>query len=323
MGLKSKLISSNVVLLFHTVPSQKWFRATLETVGQMFHFVSLADLDSYFQRGRTLKGSCHVCFDDGDRAFMDVAFPVLKELGIPSSLYVSPRIVQEEGNYWFQEVDGLVEQGAAGHVRAATARVLGLEPDSIGKFGLSVLFKCMSLEKIREVLATVRSATSLEVTRRYNVTRAELLQIRDSGLVAIGAHTQDHPILALESDQESRAQIVDSVRDLSDLLSQPVWSFAYPNGDSKLDFGDREKRTLMECGVRLAFSTDTSFFHQHSDPLGIPRGGFDGTDRETRAWIVTKLVLTPFWNPVREFLKRASEPKQRSEIQLLLSRKLP
>jgi hypothetical protein len=79
----------------------------------------------------------------------------------------------------------------------------------------------------------------------------------------------------------------------------------------------------MECGVRLAFSTDNSVFHQHNDPLGIPRGGFDGTDRETRAWIATKLVLTPFWNPVREFLKRASEPKQRSEIQLLLSRKLP
>ena len=133
--------------------------------------------------------------------------------------------------------------------------------------------------------------------------------------MAIGAHTQTHPILSSEAAEDSRAQIVDSIRELSEFVGQQVVAFAYPNGMAGLDFSDREKRTLEQCGIRLSFTTRTGFFERTTDPLEIPRIGFAGSRHETRAWISGKLLLTPVWDRSRDLLTRTSPAIHRQRIQ--------
>ena len=306
--------SANAVLLFHVLPSSDWFRATLTAVGRRFRFVSLEDLDRHFYEDHPLVGSCHVSFDDGDRTFLDLGVPVLREMQIPSSLYVSPEIILGARNYWFQDLESLLSQGAEGSVRAEIARALGCSPTAIEQFSPFDLCKCLPIRKIEELLAEVQSQTGRRVIRRYNLEPSELLELRDSGLVAIGAHTQTHPILSSEAAEDSRAQIVDSIRELSEFVGQQVVAFAYPNGMAGLDFSDREKRTLEQCGIRLSFTTRTGFFERTTDPLEIPRIGFAGSRHETRAWIGGKLLLTPVWDRSRDLLTRTSHAKRRQEI---------
>jgi hypothetical protein len=123
----------------------------------------------------------------------------------------------------------------------------------------------------------------------------------------------------MESDADSRAQILESVQDLAALLGAPVWSFAYPNGRFRRDFGEREQRTLARHGVRLAFSTDSGFFHRHTNPLAIPRVGFSCTGRETTAWVRAKLLLTPLWDPLRESLRQGREAREAIERRKITS----
>jgi len=72
------------------------------------------------------------------------------------------------------------------------------------------------------------------------MSESELKEAYDSGLVAVGAPTQNHPILANETEQTSRYEIQSSILELSDMLGTQVKYFAYPNGIPSLDFGERE-----------------------------------------------------------------------------------
>jgi peptidoglycan/xylan/chitin deacetylase (PgdA/CDA1 family) len=169
------------------------------------------------------------------------------------------------------------------------------------------------------VLVEAQSQTGLTTTPRRNITADDLLEIRDSGLVSVGAHTQTHPILSLETDEGSRGQIMDSVRELSAFLGQQVSAFAYPNGIAGVDFGDRERRTLDECGLRLSFTTRTGFVGQSTDPLEIPRIGFAGSRHESKPWVSGKLRLTPVWDRSRGLLTRTGPAKRRRMINAVVS----
>lgn len=292
-------LPTNVALLFHVVPSAAWFSAALRHVGRLFRFVGAEDVAACVAGGRPLHRACHVHFDDGVRAVWLHAFPVLREMGVPATVFVSPSAVEEESNFWFQDLDTLVRCGAAEAVRAAALEAHPGDPATLARCPTVAILKSMRLAGIRRVIETAAERSGVALGGRRNVNRAEVEAMRASGLVTFGAHTLDHPILANETDEEAHAQVVGSVRRLGALLGEPVRHFAYPNGDEGLDFGPREKALLAGCGVTAAFSAYAGFFGPRSDPYAIPRAGLSGSPREGWARIAAKLLLTPAWDRVR------------------------
>lgn len=316
-------VSGRRVLMFHVVPSREWFRDTLRTVGRFYRFVPLEEVEGWLEPGqgpqsRSLRGSCHVTFDDGDRTFLEHAVPVLEELGIPATLFVSPTLLAQGRRYWFQELDGLVQAVGEPRVRALVTQALGCAPGSLDPYTLPSVFKCLEHREMERVLEEVRQASGARVERLYNLDLDQLLALRDRRWLSLGAHTLDHPTLANETDAESLRQVRDSVVGLSDLLGRPVWSFAWPNGKPGLDFGPREMGFLSATGARLAFSTVTGSCGPGTDPLAIPRCGFTGTPRERGPWIVAKLALASAWEPTRDRLKPRTENRDRLRIRTLL-----
>ena len=112
-------------MTFHVVPSTAWFRGALQTIGRVYRFISAADIRAAFYEGRRFNGCCHICFDDGERSFHDLAMPVLQDLAIPATLFVSPGVLASEGNYWFQEVRFLRKQVGDATIKHEIAGVLG------------------------------------------------------------------------------------------------------------------------------------------------------------------------------------------------------
>jgi hypothetical protein len=47
-----------------------------------------------------------------------------------------------------------------------------------------------------------------------------------------------------------------------------------------------------------------------TDPLRVPRGELEGTQREGTAWITAKVLLLPIW----ERMRRDTEATQRKEL---------
>jgi len=284
-------------MTFHVVPSAAWFRRALQTLGRVYRFISVDDLRAYFYEGRRFNGCCHICFDDGERSFHDLALPVLEDLAVPATLFVSPGVLGGERNYWFQEVRYLRKQAGDAAIKHEIAGVLGWNDARVAPFSVNSLLKSLRLAEIWHVIDATRQRHRLPAAPLYNINPDELRALAKRELLTIGAHTMTHPILQNETDDESARQIRESIEALAGLIGRQVDTFAYPNGAAGLDFGWREQETLAASGIKLAFATDTGFFGQESNPFSIPRAALESGDTSTR--IRSKLLLIPAWERVR------------------------
>src|SRR5262245_31515968 len=115
----------NLAVPFHDMPSREWFVRALQMIGRFYRFVTLEELEAYLLRGRTFRGCCHVTFDDGDATFYRTAFPVLREMAVPATLFVSPKVVTSRVNYWFQDLATLRQRAGDTPIRSAISELFG------------------------------------------------------------------------------------------------------------------------------------------------------------------------------------------------------
>jgi peptidoglycan/xylan/chitin deacetylase (PgdA/CDA1 family) len=65
-------------------------------------------------------------------------------------------------------------------------------------------------------------------------------------------------------------EIIKNRKILEDLVGQPCYFFAYPNGGPK-DFCHSHRIRLKELGYKMAFSLTQHRWNPQSDPMAIPR----------------------------------------------------
>ena len=295
----SLCMQTNLVLTFHQIPSAHWFRNTLITIKKIFNFISIEDIEAYYYYQKKFNNSCHICFDDANVTFYKYAFPVLKEMNVPATLFVSPKIIKGNANFWFQELCDMAKQIDETMIKQTICEVINCNYKRIEKYSLMSIFKCMEMQSIVETLKTIKQKYIIKSTKRHNIGIEEFNEINDSDLITIGAHTMNHPILRNENDNQVRREIRESVEGLSRMIGRGIKYFAYPNGEIGLDFNLREQLILRENGIKLAFSTNTGFFNKKTNQLSILRSGLAGIERENTLWLFAKLFFIPVWDMIR------------------------
>src|ERR1035438_4671078 len=255
------------ILTFHAVTDRDWFESLISWLNRRCRLVPIESVVEYYANGGCSGRSCHITVDDGDKSFADVIFPVLRKHGVHSSLFVSARSALVGDNFWFQEIGGCDEF----ELRRIAAQVLKVPVRLLSGYSAQIILKSMPLRQIDKVIDGYREGANGRCRASQNLSASDLLQIASTGLVSLGAHTMNHPILANEDDATCEAEIVDSVRDLSSLLGRRVEYFAYPNGIPGMDFGDREERLLRDSGISMAFSTESRHLSKRDRALRIPR----------------------------------------------------
>jgi len=86
------------------------FRTMLEGVGRVGCALSMDDVVRICQSGEPFpKGAFAVTFDDGFENNLTVARPILNELGIPATIYVTSRFVDENGMSWIDRIEYAME----------------------------------------------------------------------------------------------------------------------------------------------------------------------------------------------------------------------
>jgi peptidoglycan/xylan/chitin deacetylase (PgdA/CDA1 family) len=292
------------VLVFHAVTDRAWFDDVITWLKRRYTLLSLDSLSRTCAATEEAGDACHITVDDGDRSFYDVMFPVLRKHNVPASLFVSPKVCVEEKNFWFQEIEGYSRKSLA----QVAADVLQVPLRILDGFRAESILKAMSARQTAEVLRRYQESFGAPAKRYQNISIKELAEIAGSGLVSVGAHTMNHPILKNEDDASSKFEIEASVGELSSLMGARVTSFAYPNGIPDMDFGEREVKLLAGSGIRLAFTTEARHVRRNDNPLRIPRIGV--SDRESAGFLRAKLFLGASWNALKtiagsgEYLER-------------------
>lgn len=263
-------MGKSFVLNFHNEEDGIIFEQVIVALKTRYQLVSIEQLEELLLSKKKLNNICHISFDDGEKSFYRVVFPILQKHRVPVSLFLSPEIIAENKNFWFQEIRGY----DTSVLKDIIAKKLGIPLVKINMFACKDIFKSLTYKQINEIIAAYQSATGCEVKESYNISLNELRTVVASGLVTIGAHTIDHPILQNETDIDSFNEITASIEKLGDLLGHPVKYFAYPNGRPGIDFGEREMQYLQEKGISMAFSTGGYYLSSNNNRLSVPRMGF-------------------------------------------------
>jgi peptidoglycan/xylan/chitin deacetylase (PgdA/CDA1 family) len=297
----------SIVVMFHEIHSSVWFNEVLVHLGKKYKFVNA---DQLYENIHST-GLCHITFDDGHRSFFENAYPVLYELQIPATLFVSPKVIEEETNYWFQSVRKLNNNDFHQYV---CKKVSYRFSNPITDFSVYSILKSIPVKIILELIENYESENRIEEEPYMNITKEQLIELNNSGLVEIGSHTNNHPILANESGNVLEWEIKNSIERLEKLIGKDIGYFAYPNGQPVLDFGDRELKILKETTIKLAFSTDSRKIKGETNNYMVPRIGIS---KGNNFFIDNKIRFAEQWIQLRNAIHRNTEDKERKYLKAM------
>jgi peptidoglycan/xylan/chitin deacetylase (PgdA/CDA1 family) len=206
----------------------------------------------------TRRGTVAITFDDG---YHDNLAAAEQLDGLPATLFVSTGHVEEQRGFWWEQVrTALSEREGPLRLRDRAWP----KRSEIERRYLSAWLQGMAPDEQREVLA------ALGVRDDPQDRPMTIDELRGAaGSLAIGAHTRNHPSLAMLPPERQREELERSKTDLETWLGRTVTACAYPFGVPGADVNPATKRAarVFRHGCLNVSGTVTP----QTDPLLIPR----------------------------------------------------
>lgn len=249
-----------------------------------FDIVSLDEACERLEGGEAMRPFVAFTFDDGYRDNAEFAYPILKRLGVPFTIYLPTSFMDHEGELWW-----LVLEHTLRTQNTVTASIAGA----------TVHFDCstpaLKREAYREIYWWLRSLPELElrayvrdlagrhgidfreICRSLCMTWDEVRALAADPLVTFGAHTVSHIMLAKFPEETARREMAESRRRIEAELGRPIVHFAYPVGDPT-SAGPREFAMASELGFRSGVTTRPGLlFPEHARHMtALPRLSLNG-----------------------------------------------
>jgi peptidoglycan/xylan/chitin deacetylase (PgdA/CDA1 family) len=237
-----------------------------------------------------------ITFDDGYSDNLRYAYPVLRELGLPATIFLSTGIIGTEIAFPWDRAAYCFFHSAKDHADLPmTGRVSwsnSQERELIMRGWFTRVKKVSEAEGTR-LVDSLAHALEVEIPPgAFPSLYLDWDQVRELSRngIEMGAHTASHPILTGISLERAEQEIVSSKRRIEAEIGKPVISFAYPNG-GPADFSEDIMAILRREGIEVAFTLmpgPTHFAAVKKNPLGIRRVFVGYNDTMPR--FVAKLV---------------------------------
>jgi peptidoglycan/xylan/chitin deacetylase (PgdA/CDA1 family) len=254
------------------------FKKDMEFFLRYYHPITLNDVIVYARTGNRLpEKSFFLSFDDGLRENYDIVAPILKEMGIPASFFVTTAALDNEDMIYRHKASLLVDHLATLQPKniAGAKSVLakhGIQNNDSAAGVLSVKYKG------RDVLDQIARSFDLDfkeylAQKRPYLSTSEIKRLISEGFT-VGAHSIDHPFYAELSIEEQLCQTKESVNAVTQVFELNYRTFAFPFGDkgvSKRFFS----RVLTENIVDVVFGSNGAFCNDEYFPFSIQRLGME------------------------------------------------
>jgi len=276
------------VLIFHRVlassdplfpdePDAARFDQICGWMARWFNVLPLDIAVNSLRAGTLPARAAAITFDDGYADNHDVALPILRRHGLSATFFIATSFL-DGGRMWNDTVIECVRRAPGPRLDLGWLGLPGVGPLEVGDWAtkraaIGQLLRALKYQPLprRNALVEQLAATNSGLLPQGLMMRSEQVRtLRDAGM-QVGAHTQTHPILAKLSREQARAEMLGSKQTLEGLLSEPVRSFAYPNGKPDTDYSAESVQIARELGFELAVSTAWGAASRSMDPLQIPR----------------------------------------------------
>jgi len=242
--------------------STEGFYRQMSYVQRNFNVVSFKDIyAAERQAGALPPRPLIVTFDDGYRDNYTNAFPVLKELGVPATIFVATSHMGSKSLFWWDLVAYCIN----------TTERTDLTLDEISGHALPLGTSCERRVAIARVLAWVKmvpektkarfvrdlpAALGVEIPPDLSVAMHlswdEIREMADCG-IEFGSHAVSHPVLSKVDDDQLEREVVDSKAALQRELGKEAIVFSYPVGGQG-NFDARTRAAVIRAGYKYAVS---------------------------------------------------------------------
>lgn len=246
------------------------FKAGLLWVSRRFRIVPLSVMMDDIAAGKPPSGGSEVAitFDDGLRNQGQIAYPILRDLGIPATIFVVPGLTESGQWLWNHEARARLRR-LSDDERREVAESVGSDRSQIED--LICWMKLQPIERRMDIEQSIRDATpgfqpSSAEREACDLMSWEEVSRLDPDQITIGSHTVTHPILPTLSDGLLHHEVAGSRAMLERKLEREVDLFCYPNGST-----DARVRDAVSRCYRAAVTTEEGVVPSQPDLYAIPR----------------------------------------------------
>lgn len=199
-------------------------------------------------------GSVAVTFDDGYLNNLESAWPILRRLSIPATIYLTTGYIGTRKLMWSDALEermisaegARLEFDILGEKSSLPIQDADAKIESFGK--LKKICKELGWQERQELLDRLQVDTEMRQDSPFCawLSWEDIEAWNESELIAFGAHTVDHLSLGKASSDVMRRQIDASLEDVSHATKSPCRLFAYPEGQE----GDFNKEVIEHLRTR-------------------------------------------------------------------------
>ncbi len=297
LALKRKMRPRNTitVLAYHTLESPRFlrnvlgihssesdFNAQINYIASHHTVLSMSELLSILSfRMSAPENAVVITFDDGYADVYNIAYPRMKALGLPGTVFLTTEAVTCQRSIWTNRLYGFIEAAAN---RKVTIEFDGRKPltvdltDShsrmIGALAVCGMLKTMSPEERLTALHAVARALGVDpqfdpIEQLPMLSWDQVAILHREGFT-IGSHSVTHPILSMCSEERQWMELSESKQEIETRLNAPCRVLAYPNGQPG-DISDATRAIAKECGYEAGFRFTAGPVRSGIDPFDTPR----------------------------------------------------
>ncbi|WP_417668142.1 polysaccharide deacetylase family protein [Roseibium sp.] len=270
----------------HLEITPEFLRVSVERIRRNgYEILALDEAVDLLKSGYGRKRYAVLTFDDGYRDNLEVAYPVLKELKAPFTIYVASGLIDRETELWWVALEHMINTNDA-LVLAESGTGEGIpcrtvdEKNACYQRLLDFLTTEASESEQRQIIRRLAERYDFDLSAladRMMMNWDELRQLSSEPLVTLGAHTHGHHALARLSDDDARKDIMTGVYRMQAELGRKPKHFAYPYGNP-VAVSARDARLLADIGFNSAVTTFPNVLKSVNarNPMMLPRVSING-----------------------------------------------
>lgn len=267
--------------------NSKKFKRQIEYLTAKYKVISLDTfVESIVNKRKLPLYSVVVTFDDGYMNNFTCAFPILRSLRVPATIFLTTNFIGTQKAFWWDGVEYAIRNIRRENIKLyMDGREVNLSlrdlKDKIGSLAYISEFrknlsedegKTFIEEIMRKLDCDLNEATQKE--KDYLALDWDKVREMKGAGISFGSHTANHVILTRCSKEQAEKEIYESKRKIEAELGEECKFFCYPNGN----FNKTVKEVLMKVGFLCALTLASGMNDLQTDPYEVRRIGISNSD---------------------------------------------
>jgi peptidoglycan/xylan/chitin deacetylase (PgdA/CDA1 family) len=269
------------------VVSPAMFEAQMEYLSENYRVISLEQMLQSFETDHAPpKRSVVITFDDGWRDNYVYAFPILRKLNLPATIFLSAGYVGTHRIFWPEQVisclserRGFVQDrlaGAPASVPSELRRLIKMICESVSENHVHLLDRLIAQMKrlapaareslMRSLFDCAPGPEDSILDDRVMLDWNEVVEMKAAG-ITFGSHAVNHELLTLLEPGLQTRELFESKAIIESRLGCPVDTLAYPNGNHDDDL----IRLVRDAGYRCAVTVVSAHVSRRSNRYKLGR----------------------------------------------------